>query len=1362
MLQKIVKILGGDPHKREIMKLSEVVDEINDLENDYEQLSLEALKAKTAEFRERLAEGETLDDILPEAFAVVRETSKRTIGLRHYDIQMIGGIALHQGKIAEMRTGEGKTLVATLPMYLNALTGRGVHLITVNDYLARRDARWMAPIFDLLGIKVGVLQMATRTENGINAFMVNIEKRDSQEDQDQLELVTRKVAYQADIVYGTNSEFGFDYLRDNLTNRLEDRVQRGHYYAIVDEVDNILIDEARTPLIISGPASEDVQLYYTMANVVRQLRPEDYEVNEKDRSVSLTEIGEAHLEELLDTPMRDPERPEDITPEQARILGHLEQALRAQHLFRRNKDYLVQGGKVVIVDEFTGRLMPGRRWSDGLHQAVEAKEGVKVEPENATYATITIQNYFRMYEKLSGMTGTALTEEEEFYKIYKLNVLPIPTNLEYVAMQPDSELESREEKDKDNYKVQFYVKKSDSEGKPVFWRRQDFPDVVYRSEEAKLRAITMEIIHYYIMGRPQLIGTTSVEHSERLSSRLAAEPIRRLLQVQLVRDVFLEKKKIQIIERTVPELEPLSKPVDQLEAGELRQLIRTLDLNIQLNLEEPDNLERLMRILDLAPEESVRFVKVIQGGIPHQVLNARKHDEESQIILRAGAFGAVTIATNMAGRGVDIKLGGELPDEILADVIRVLNNANIPDPYDMTNEQRRQALAKMSVEDYGIYEESVQAFLQYLDDMRRVRELGGLHVIGSERHEARRIDNQLRGRAARQGDPGSSRFYLSLEDELMRLFGGQQADTLFKRLNIDANVPIKSGMLGRLVEQSQERVEGYNFDVRKHLLEYDDVLNAQRKRIYTQRDRVFTKDDLSDDVLEMLHTDLQSRIPTSLKDEEGPWKLLAYLEQIQPPLEFEEVFYPSFSLKLLLDEVHQHMRQGDDPVNEVRSALLDVAERALLAEKEHIMRWVRGLLDKTGENLELQKQERFEILENFFETAGNNEEGEAVLRRPQEMLDELSALVRLPLRLSGDLFRRITEGDEDVQANLRQQIDEALLSLNVNRLLGAVERRLEESLGLRVANLAPLGWEDSAEQIFQATETILNKRFDRYLGDHGQIAHDLDPVLDKLKDDAVEDRNLISLLRLMGAGAKLSFDRRTHRQAWRRYDRLNYAYLAAKLLEADSQQQVIEEVEEHLVEARQRLEKAWGKLEFMRLASGNVTLSQLDAKLQEKIAETIQPEHYEEIRNLQLSEIDSGDALEIRAVIGSHMQNEIYRSLLLSAISDQWVEYLTKVEGLRVSIGMEAYAQRDPLVQYKSQASELFRELLADIRSEVIGRMFTMQPRRGTETKSESSDVGGNVAELAQADRQLNASPAVAAQQQPAQSGGRKKRRKRH
>ncbi len=448
----------------------------------------------------------------------------------------------------------------------------------------------------------------------------------------------------------------------------------------------------------------------------------------------------------------------------------------------------------------------------------------------------------------------------------------------------------------------------------------------------------------------------------------------------------------------------------------------------------------------------------------------------------------------------------------------------------------------------------------------------------------------------------------------------------------------------------------------------------------------------------------------------------------------------------------------------LRGALLGVAERALVAEKEHVMRWVRGLLDKTGENLEQQKQERFEILENFFETAGDSEEGEAVIRRPQEMIDELAALVRLPLRLGGDLFRRLPEGGDDVQANLRQQIEEALQTMNVNRLLGAIERRLEESLGLRLANLAPLGWQDAAEQIYQAAEMILNKRFDRYLGDQGQIAHDIDPVLDRLKKDAVEDRNLLSLLRLMGAGARLSFDRRTHRQAWRRYDRLNYAYLAARLLEAESPQQVTEDVEEHLIEARERLEQAWGKLELMRLTAGNLSLAQIDANVQDKIANAIQPEHFEEIRNLPLNEIGPEDTQEIRAVIGKHMQNEIYRSLLLSAISDQWVEYLTKVEGLRVSIGMEAYAQRDPLVQYKGQASELFRELLADIRSAVIGRMFTMQPRRGADANAERNEAPEKEAEQqapAPAGRQLPTPPAAVAQQ-PVQNDERKKKRKRH
>ncbi|HEX9090109.1 MAG TPA: hypothetical protein VF831_01395, partial [Anaerolineales bacterium] len=440
MLKKFVTILGGDPNKKALGKSNEIVDKINSLEAHFEALNAEELLAKTAELKTRLADGETLDDLLPEAFAAVREASKRTNGQRHYDVQLVGGIALHQGRIAEMRTGEGKTLVATLPLYLNALTGRGTHLVTVNDYLARRDARWMAPIYNALGLSVGVLQMAARTENGKKAFIVDLEKSSPHEDQHQLRLVDRAEAYAADITYGINSEFGFDYLRDNMTMRLDERVQRGHYFAIVDEVDNILIDEARTPLIISGPAQDDAEWYVRMAQVVRQLRPEDYELNERDRNITLTEIGEIHVEELLGLALRDPDRPEDVTNEQARLMGFLEQALRAQFLFKRNKDYLVQTAKVVIVDEFTGRLMPGRRWSDGLHQAVEAKEGVRVEADNVTYATITIQNYFRMYEKLSGMTGTALTEAEEFDKIYKLDVIAIPTNLEYQASRQGSPL----------------------------------------------------------------------------------------------------------------------------------------------------------------------------------------------------------------------------------------------------------------------------------------------------------------------------------------------------------------------------------------------------------------------------------------------------------------------------------------------------------------------------------------------------------------------------------------------------------------------------------------------------------------------------------------------------------------------------------------------------------------------------------------------------------------------------------------------------------------------------------------------------------------------------------------------------------
>ncbi len=691
-------------------------------------------------------------------------------------------------------------------------------------------------------------------------------------------------AYAADVTYGTNSEFGFDYLRDNMTMRMSDRVQRGHYYAIVDEVDNVLIDEARTPLIISGPAQGDLEWYGKMALAVKQLKPEDYEVSEKDRSVNLTEVGLAHVESILGQPLMDPDRPEDVTPEQAHLTGFLEQALRAQTLFHRNKDYLVQGGKVVIVDEFTGRLMPGRRWSDGLHQAVEAKEGVRVEPENVTYATITLQNYFRMYKKLAGMTGTALTEAEEFSKIYELEVTPIPTNLEYQAFGDKAPLVEIKAKDEEDYQYSYYARRDDGR-EPIFFRRKDYPDVIYRTAESKLRALAAEIVRYHVLGRPLLVGTTSVESSDRLSNRLRADAVKRLLQVGLVRHAFVKETHREEDGRLIPELEAFNGPLETIAPDALRKFAATFGLT-SISLDDPANFGMLLEILRLPQDASARLKAVLQGGVPHQVLNARRHTEESQIIAGAGAFGAVTIATNMAGRGVDIKLGGEIAEEIITAVNRVLRRSGHEDAFEMPIEDRRQALLQMDPEQFGLYAEEIKLFLQYFEDMEQVKVLGGLHVIGSERHEARRIDNQLRGRSARQGDPGSSRFYLSLEDDLMRLFGGEQVSGLMQRLKVDDTLPLEARVVSGIIENSQTRVEGANFDVRKHLLEYDDVLNKQREQIYSQRDRIFTKEDLTEDVASMIQTEAEFRVQAALADEEGPWRLIAWLEGVQPPFEF--------------------------------------------------------------------------------------------------------------------------------------------------------------------------------------------------------------------------------------------------------------------------------------------------------------------------------------------------------------------------------------------------------------------------------------------------------------------------------------------
>ncbi|MCA1899301.1 MAG: preprotein translocase subunit SecA, partial [Chloroflexi bacterium] len=1014
MLKNFVKLFSGDPTKKTAEKFSETVAQVNALEPQFESLSDDELRAKTEEFKARIqtalagvedekeryrAEQSALDEILPEAFAAAREASKRTIGLRHYDVQLIGGAVLHSGAIAEMKTGEGKTLVATLPVYLNALTGRGVHLITVNDYLARRDARWMAPIYQALGLSVGVLQMAAATENGKKAFLVDFTRESPHEDQHHLRLVDRVEAYRADVTYGTNSEFGFDYLRDNMTYRLSDRVQRGHYFAIVDEVDNVLIDEARTPLIISGPASGGLEDYKVMAQVVKQLKPEDVEIDEKNRNVTLTEVGMSHAEALLGVQLLDPDRPEDLNPEQARLMGYLQQALRAQFLFHRNKDYLVQGGKVVIVDEFTGRLMPGRRWSDGLHQAVEAKEGVKIEPENVTYATITLQNYFRMYQKLAGMTGTALTEAEEFNKIYKIEVMPVPTNLEYQSLRADATLEERKDKDEEGYSYSYYVAK-DGSGK-IFYKRKDYPDVIYRTAEAKLRAIVAEIIRYHALGRPLLVGTTSVESSDRLSGRLKAEPARRLMQVLLIRHAYMTAKNLEEDGRLIPELAPFNEPLEKLTPDALRKFIAPFGLT-SINPEEPNNLNRLLTLLKLPPEAMDRLKSVVQGGVPHQVLNARKHTEESQIIAGAGAFGAVTIATNMAGRGVDIKLGGELAEEAIAAVNRVLARAGHKNSFDMSLEERRQALLKVNPADYGIYEAEVKLFLQYFEDMERVKELGGLHVIGSERHEARRIDNQLRGRAARQGDPGSSRFYLSLQDDLMRMFGGDQVNSLMQRLNVDDSLPLEVRLVSSIIEGSQTRVEGANFDVRKHLLEYDDVLNKQRQQIYSQRDRIFVKEDLSEDVADMLEAEVSKRVEMGMTDEEGFWRLIAWLDQVQPPFEGLEGLFPSYGFKLILDEL-----QGED----VKGLTLSVVSRAVEAEADHAARAIETLIEKTGEALQAQLAEREDALDAYFQSLRDREEQP----RPQKILEEIGALARLPLKPNNELLRKLSEDPQDAK-----------------------------------------------------------------------------------------------------------------------------------------------------------------------------------------------------------------------------------------------------------------------------------------------------------------------------------------------------------
>jgi preprotein translocase subunit SecA len=1337
MFKSLRKVFGGDPIGRELERCADRVEAINALEAEMRALSDEDLRAKTDAFRRRLAEGESLDDLLVEAFAAAREASLRTLGLRPFDVQLVGGILLHEGKIAEMRTGEGKTLVATLPIYLNALEGKGVHLVTVNDYLARRDARWMGPLFHLLGLTVGVLQEAARTENGRKAFVFDPTRESAQEDVHLLRLVDRAEAYAADVIYGTNNEFGFDYLRDNMAQSLESRVQRGHAYAILDEVDNILIDEARTPLIISGPSHEDPEMYERVAAVVKGLVAEDYEVSERDRSVALTELGEEHLERLIGTRLRDPDRPEDITPEQARLLGFVEQALRAEHLFKRNKDYVVQGGRVIIVDEFTGRLMAGRRWSDGLHQAVEAKEGVKVRQDNVTYATITLQNYFRKYGKLAGMTGTAVTEAEEFHKIYTVETAALPTNLEYVARQPESGLiDATYEEDGQRYS--YFARRDDPDKAPVFWRRKDMPDLVYRTEEAKLRAVSLEILRRHVRGQPLLVGTTSVELSERLSQRLRSAALQDLAMVEILRDAYLEAHSLANDGSRVEALQPLHAPLSELGASVLRPMAK--ELNLPLNPNRPENLERLRRQLELDEEHRATLEAVLNAGIRHTVLNAKKHDEESAIIAGAGGLGAVTIATNMAGRGVDIKLGGEVAEEVLGAVNRILRRAGVENPEALTMAERAEAVRRAPESAVGIYGAERNLFLRFVEDEERVRLLGGLHVIGSVRHEARRIDNQLRGRAARQGDPGSSQFFLSLEDELMRLFGGARVSGLMEFLKIDDSVPIAASMVNRTIEETQHRVEGANFDTRKHLLEYDDVLNQQREVFYGQRNRVFTKDDLAEDVEAMLSDEVGRHVGLVTETPAEAWKLLAWLEETQPTLNLDsERPYPSFMIRLLIDSLG-----ADVGAAAARTGLLELARASLEAQREHLLATLTEQLDRSVERLEDQVRQRIDVADTAIEGAllEAEEQGQPVDAQALVHSVEEAAGVRLQLGEKG--LREIRDAPDSFRKMIPRMVEGGLGIRVWTGLVQLAEARLGETMGLENTLATPIDWPAAERRLLEGVEQTWSRRTETTLN---EIEQELSTFL---PDGAAPTEALLArALVRMSYGQRTLFDRRTHQRRAVVVARLSYAFPAARFLEDRDPDELRQEILDHLHGAQEEVERSVGRAELRRAAPGR--LADLPEQVQAGLARALGTEAWEELRPVEsLEALEPERRQTLERALGHVVLNEMYRGLILAVGDREWVDYLTQMEGLRTAIGLEAYGQRDPLVQYKSRAFDMFSHLQADIRAAVVARLF-----RSPAPARPAVAVPGRPApsEEVSADQTTSA---------PSAEGAPKKRRRRH
>ncbi len=1455
MIKNLYTKITGDPNEKEIQRLLPAVEKIGALEPELQKLSDDQLRAKTGEFKKRITdalagsrqrvaemraeldnaadaddrrmieehlkqaqkdlvatERTALDEILPEAFACVREASVRTIGLRHFDVQMIGGIVLHEGKAAEMKTGEGKTLVATLPLYLNALLGRGAHLVTVNDYLARRDAQWMGPIYHALGLSVGVLQQGEK-----NALMFDPEFKAATQEMNFLRAGLRREAYAADITYGTNNEFGFDYLRDNMAWRLEDRVQRELYYAIVDEVDNILIDEARTPLIISGPAGEASDEYYRLADLVRKLGPDDYTVDQRTRSITLTEAGYDRVEELLGMPLYSVDRPEELDPQQAKIMHHLEAALKAEYLFKRDKDYIVRKGQVIIVDEFTGRLMSGRRWSDGLHQAVEAKERVPIQQESVTYATVTLQNYFRLYQRLAGMTGTAKTEEDEFQKVYGLDVVVVPTH------------------------------------KPMI--RIDHPDLVYRNEEAKWRAVTLEIVGLHARGQPTLVGTTSIENSERLSKRLAAPKLQMLARVRLLMNALdthatqsdkqrttlklilgrgiddapenydealssrlfhdydlgavgeamrklkmqagqLARIKARAAGRRGKELANVAKQFNVRE-GDLRELekVGERDLKFAVRLEErqlrldgaqalceeiaahPDDLAKIAPrfnlSLDVATQvyqelrltraemgeinralieslgdvESVRdeyrvraaemdvivkhlFLReddiarlakkmqinadpfaaenadalreifavgdiepltgILRGGVPHAVLNAKEHEKEAGIIARAGQVHAITLATNMAGRGVDIKLGGELTEETLNEVGRVLHRAGI-DPYDMTFDQIAQALEKIPKESYLLDAEHVEQFQKYMRDRVQVRELGGLRIIGTERHEARRIDNQLRGRSGRQGDRGSSRFYVSLEDEIMRRMGGKG---LVDRVWIE-DIPIEHDWVTKAIEQAQVKMESYNFDIRKHLLEYDDVLNKQREVIYGQRYRILTKADLRDDLRGWLEEEIARILAEDLKmpdHQGGASRLLLHLDALLPGFYLSEnEFWPPFSISLI-----QRTLDHADDVDTLSGKILDAARRAMELHRDFL---IQSVVPEAVNQFEQQYKTTWDEIEdlakNTLATAQQEAEEQNQRVDPRALVQTVSQAVGMQIGLRAE--RGVEIGEREILDAVHRAYDARVVDQVVRR----VAKRSGMSFEFRWNVDENLSFDALTNALAASIDEAYTKQAEKHLADiERELGERVKLVLSSSTESTLSAGEGLTVNHAASTFAPLSTDS-ANLSAEGTSDDVRGARLSNLLFGISHTRQAAFDSRTH-----QRIEFLVPRFPWVHLAAAEI--KDLD---QQSLRDEILA-----YWNHSLEQLET-----LRG--GAQAFNNLLRELMLSVVTNLWVEYLTEIEALREGIGLQAFGQRDPLVEYKRRAYEMFQDLYARIRSQVVSYIFTYQYRGFAKLESEDRNV---------------------------------------